>query len=156
MAQNIKTSPKTKARAIAERETMRNMLLSYALRLGATDEATQRLIAARLWRLLPRAIDPLEAILRLDRHLGIWASAVLGHPVTVSQLANAIIDNALVPNFVLLPAATLTARDREALAHALTPVTPDETPTAMPVQSLAPFYALRGATQPAATLHTHI
>lgn len=125
------------------------MLLGYALHLGATETATQRLLAARLWRLLPREITPAEAISGLDRHLTLWAQAVLGQPVTVSQLANAIIHSGLSPAFLLQPVEVIGEATRQSLKAALIPVTPPDTPVFMPVQSLAPFYALRPAGLPA-------
>lgn len=144
----IQTS-KSRALANSRRDTMRRMLLGYALRLGATEEATQRLLAARLWRLLPRDTSHHStilrlAILRLDCQVALWASAVLQRPVTVSQLATAIMDSRLTPDFLLQPVDRIDRDVLRSLDAALIPVAPPETPTEMPVQSLIPLYAARG------------
>jgi hypothetical protein len=136
---------KTRARNAARRETLRTMLLGYALHLGAVETGTRRLLAARLWRLLPREVAPTEAIARLDRHVALWAGAALGQPVTVSQLATAILHSGLSPAFVLQPFEMIGEEVLQTLTSALVPVTPPDTPVFMPVQSLAPFYALRSA-----------
>lgn len=140
---------KIRARNAARREALRGMLLRYALHLGATETATQRLLAARLWRLLPRDIAPAEVVARLDRHLALWGEAVLDRPVTVSQLANAVIHSGFSPAFILQPSGLIGATALQSLKAALVPVTPPDTPVFMPVQSLAPFYALRSASLPA-------
>lgn len=143
---------KTRARNSARREALRSMLLGYALHLGATETATRRLLAARLWRLLPRDIAPAEAIARLDRHLALWGEAVLDRPVTVSQLASAIIYGGLSPAFILQPSEMIGAPTLQSLKAALIPVTPPDTPVFMPVQSLTPFYAMRSASLSANSL----
>ena len=147
----VQTS-KTRARNSARREALRSMLLGYALHLGATETATRRLLAARLWRLLPRDTAPAEAIARLDRHLALWGEAVLDRPVRVSQLANAIIYSGFPPAFILQPSGLIGVAALRSLKAALVPVTPSDTPVFMPVQSLAPFYALRPASLPANSL----
>lgn len=143
---------KTRARNTARREVLRSMLLGYALHLGATETATRRLLAARLWRLLPRDIAPAEAIARLDRHLALWGEAVLDQPVTVSQLASAVIHSGFSPAFILQPSGMVEAAALRGLKAALVPVTPPDTPVFMPVQSLAPFYALRPTSLSATSL----
>jgi hypothetical protein len=55
------------------------------------------------------------------------------------------IHSGLSPAFVLQPFEMIGEEVLQTLTSALVPVTPPDTPVFMPVQSLAPFYALRSA-----------
>lgn len=126
---------KEREKLIDRRHKLRQLLLNYALRFGAIETATQRLLAARFWRLLPRDVALADAALFLDRKLSLWGSAITGQSLNAGTLAHVLLTAKLSPSFLLLPLHEVNELDRTALIKALPIVTPSEVFTAMPIQS---------------------
>lgn len=124
---------------------IREALLAYVARYGVADRADRRLLAARLWRALPRGLNAAQTIVETDRLLSAWVSRRLGFSISSAQLRLAVLETGA-------DARLLLAEDVSSLISALSPAllqpVPHETPVAMPVQSLAKA-GLAGLLRPA-------
>ncbi len=123
----------------------RMALLAYVARYGVSDDAARRMVAARLWRAIPRGLNAAEAIAATDRALSLWASERVGFPISAAQLRLAVL--------VTGADATALLGDDVAgfvttISPALLQATPTETLVDMPVQSFAKV-SLAGLLAPA-------
>lgn len=113
----------------------RTALLAYVTRFGIADTASQRLLAARLWRALPRGLNAAQAIAAAERKVAGWASERVGFAISPAQLRLAVLETGA-------DARSLLADDNVAgfiatISPMLLQPVPLETRVEMPVQSLA-------------------
>ncbi len=132
------TLVKTRLHNQQRKAAVRSSLLALAESFGAKEEATQRQLAARFWRVLPRGVTADQAVRVLTKILTQWGEAVIGRPVRMAELRMAFMLSGANVNLLLLPEdkiGMLAMQLKAALPHAV----PVEKPLAMPTQSLTPL-----------------
>ena len=117
---------------------LRQTLLAYAAGFGATEDRTQRRLAARLWRTLPKGISPDGAVTFLNRTLSAWGEGICGQPVSIAALRTAFLISGAQTHLILAP-KTETGNLSQTLLAALPQPAPAKNGLAMPVQSLRPL-----------------
>lgn len=150
-------SEKSRTGRDALRDSVRTLLLALAESFGATDVRTQRRLAARFWRLLPRDVTAGEALDLVAVRLADWSLGVTGRRASLAELRAAFLRAGADPGLLLLPNEKLGALATDLLLALPRPLPATETPLAMPVQPLRSlaFSRLLEAFVPA-SLHTHV
>jgi hypothetical protein len=136
----------------ALRQTLIKTLLAYAAGFGATEDGTQRRLAAKLWHTLPKGISPDEAVTRLNRTLSVWGEGICGQPVSIAALRMAFLLSGADTSLILAPKAETGELAQNLLATLPQPV-PARNGLAMPVQSLRPL-SLAALLSPASATRT--